>query len=365
MTQVSANGSSRALRTLYTAAAFVIVVAGMRAAAPLLVPFLLSIFIAIVCAPSLYWLQSKRVPAVLALIIVIAVLGLIAIGFVVLMGSSISSFSQNLPAYETSLRRTVDSVFKWLEQYKVFHGLEQFSGHDIVSSMRKSLDVGAAVQFAGGMVSGLGGAVGSAFLIALTVIFILLEAAGFPTKLATLSGGSQETRQNFNRIVADVRRYLALKTIMCFATGASTGIFLYFMGLDYPFLWGTLAFLLNYVPNIGSFIAAIPAVILALVQFGWEGAAWIVLGYLIINMVIGNILEPRIFGRGLGLSTLVVFVTLVFWGWILGPIGMVLSAPLTMVVKISLESQPDTRWIAILLSSASSLQSCTKHDKKS
>lgn len=351
MEQVSNTGSSRTIKTLYTAAALVIVIAGMRAAAPLLVELLLSAFIAIVCAPSLYWLQKNRVPTVLALVIVIAALGLIAFGLIVLIASSLSSFSANLPHYETSLVATRDTVFKWLEQYKIFEGVETLSGQDFINSIRKSIKIGAAVQFAGGMVTGLGGAFGSAFMIALTVIFILLEAAGFPAKLAMLSGGSEKTRQNFNRIVADVRRYLALKTLMCFATGVSTGLFLYVMGLDYAFLWGTLAFLLNYIPNIGSFIAAIPAVLLSLVQLGWQGAAWIVVGYVVINMVIGNFLEPRMFGRGLGLSTLVVFVTLVFWGWVLGPVGMVLSAPLTMVVKIALESQPETHWIGVLLSS--------------
>jgi len=353
--QASATGPSRALRTLYAAAAFVVVVAGIQLAAPLLVPLLLSIFIAIVCAPVLTWLKSKRVPVVLALVIVIAGLMLIALGFIVLMGSSINSFSQNLPTYEASLKKTVDSVFKWLDQYKSLQGLEQLSGQDFVTSIRKSLDVGAAVQFAGGMVSSLGGAFGSAFMVALTVVFILLEAAGFPSKLAALSGDSQKTRQQFNRIVADVRHYLVLKTIMCFATGLLTGLFLFFMGLDYPFLWGTLAFLLNYVPNIGSFIAAIPAVILALVQLGWEGAAWIIVGYIVINMLIGNVIEPRVFGRGLGLSPLVIFLGLVLWGWILGPVGMVLSAPLTMVVKITLESQPDAHWIVVLLSSDASV----------
>ena len=194
-------------------------------------------------------------------------------------------------------------------------------------------------------------------MIALTTIFILLEASGFHKKLFAMAGAAAEkSRSNFDRIVNDVRHYLILKTWMCLLTGVLTGVFLYFMGLDYPFLWGTLAFLLNYIPNIGSIIAAVPTVLLGLVQFGWEGAVGIIVGYLVINGLVGNFLEPKIFGQGLGLSTLVIFLGLIFWGWILGPVGMVLSAPLTMVVKIAAESQPDTRWIAILLSSDASLR---------
>ena len=114
-------------------------------------------------------------------------------------------------------------------------------------------------------------------------------------------------------------------------------------------LWGTLAFLLNYVPNIGSIIAAIPALLLALVQLGPGAVLWSAIGYLVVNNLVGNVIEPRFMGRGLGLSTLVVFLSLVFWGWVLGPVGMFLSVPLTMTLKIALDSSEETRWIAILL----------------
>jgi predicted PurR-regulated permease PerM len=121
------------------------------------------------------------------------------------------------------------------------------------------------------------------------------------------------------------------------------------VGVDYPLLWGVLAFLLNFVPNIGSLLAAIPALLLALIQLGISGTLWALLGYVVINNVIGAVIEPRFMGRGLGLSTLVVFLSLVFWGWVLGPVGMFLSVPLTMMVKIGLDSNEQTRWIAVLL----------------
>ncbi len=348
---------SSGLTLLYAVAALVIVIWGMREAAPLLVEVLLAVFIAIVCAPSLYWLQRKGLPAWLALVVVITVMLLIAFGFIILMGSSISSFSSNLSHYKKSLATTYQGILNFLDKTHIVERLEKATGQDIVTSIGNSLDVNKAVQFAGNTVSELGAAFGSAFMIALTAIFILLEASGFPQKLSAMTGGADDKpRLNLNRIVKDIRHYLVLKTWMCLLTGVLTGLFLYFMGLDYPFLWGTLAFLLNFIPNIGSIIAAIPAVLLGLVQFGWEGAAGVIIGYLVINGLVGNFLEPKIFGQGLGLSTLVIFLGLIFWGWTLGPVGMVLSAPLTMVVKIVAESQSDTRWLAILLSSDANLR---------
>jgi len=347
---------SRGFILLLTSAAVVIVIAGMRAAAPLLVEVLLAVFIAIVCAPSLYWLQKKGLPAWLSLVAVITVMLLVALGFIVLMGSSIASFSANLAHYKKSLSVTYQGVLTFLDDTHIVERLEKATGQDIVTSIGNSVDVNKAVQFAGNTVTELGSAFGGAFMIALITVFILLEASGFPQKLAALSGtAARNTQMSFNRILADIRHYLVLKTLMCLLTGVLTGLFLYLMGLDYPFLWGTLAFLLNYIPNIGSIIAAIPAVLLGLVQFGWVGAVWIVIGYLIINGVVGNFLEPKLFGKGLGLSTLVIFLGLIFWGWILGPVGMVLSAPLTMVVKIVAEGQTETRWLAILLSADATL----------
>jgi predicted PurR-regulated permease PerM len=148
-----------------------------------------------------------------------------------------------------------------------------------------------------------------------------------------------------------VRHYLAIKTQMSFVTAVLVTILLVVLKVDFPILWGVLAFFLNYVPNIGSFIAAIPAVILAFVQLGTGSALFTASGYVVVNVVIGNIVEPRIMGRGLGLSTLVVFLSLLFWGWVLGSVGMLLSVPLTMVAKICMESMDETRWLAILMGS--------------
>jgi len=156
-------------------------------------------------------------------------------------------------------------------------------------------------------------------------------------------------------------RYLGIKTIVSLATGICAGILTWSLGLDFPLLWAMLAFLLNYVPTIGSIIAAVPAVLLALVQLGPGAAGATAVGFAAINVVFGNIIEPRLMGYGVGISPLVIFVGLVFWGFIFGPVGMLLSVPLTMTLKLSLESDERTRWIAILIGSERDAQHALTH----
>jgi len=190
----------------------------------------------------------------------------------------------------------------------------------------------------------------------LTVIFILLEAAGFPAKLRAISGGSGNSLARFEKVTENVQHYMALKTLTSLLTGVTITIALTIIGVDFPLLWGLVAFILNFVPNIGSIIAAVPAVLLAFIQLGLGAVLWTGTAYLVVNMLVGQVLEPRLMGRGLGLSTLVVFISLVFWGWVLGPVGMFLSVPLTMTVKIALDSDERTRWLAILLGSEASVK---------
>jgi predicted PurR-regulated permease PerM len=123
--------------------------------------------------------------------------------------------------------------------------------------------------------------------------------------------------------------------------------------VDFPILWGVCAFLLNFVPNIGSIIAAVPAVLLAFVQLGPLYAGLTALGFVVVNLFVGNVIEPRYMGKGLGLSTLVVFLSLLLWGWVFGPVGMLLSIPLTIIVKLALEANPRMKWLAVMIDSSS------------
>jgi AI-2 transport protein TqsA len=324
---------------LISAACFVVIVAGMQAAASLLIPFLLSAFIAIICLPPLNWLTHHRIPSGISVLIITLSLIIAVLLLGTFVGSSISDFSSNLPAYQDRLKAITGDLLTWLSGLGV-----SFSSQAI----RDSLDPAAAMGMAGRLVTGLGNALANTFLIVLTVIFLLIEAAALPHKWRIMGEHAPST-EHFGRFVESVNSYLTIKGWVSLATGAIIAIWVAILGVDYPLLWGLIAFLFNFVPNIGSIIAAIPAVLLALVQFGPGTALAAGAGYVVVNIVMGNVVEPRYMGKGVGLSTLVVFLSLVFWGWVLGPVGMLLSVPLTMIVKLALETGEQTRWLAILL----------------
>ena len=174
--------------------------------------------------------------------------------------------------------------------------------------------------------------------------------------MQAIKGRPDASLNRWEGFLNDVKQYMAIKTWVSLATGVLAAAWTAVLGVDYPLLWGLLAFALNYVPNIGSIIAAVPAVLLALVQLGLFEALMTAGGYVAVNLVMGNVVEPRFMGRGLGLSTLVVFLSLLFWGWVLGPVGMLLSVPLTITAKIALDSRKETRWIAILLGPEKAVQ---------
>jgi AI-2 transport protein TqsA len=329
-----------AAQVLFIIAAFVVVVAGMSAAKAIIVPFLLAAFISVISSPPLFWLKERKVPTAIALLIVMFVILFFLLLIGALVASSVSDFSDKLPLYAARLEEQTDAALGWLERMHV----------DVDSlELDKIFNAAAVMQFVAMLLNQLVGMLTNGILILLTVIFMLLEASSIPAKLNAIFRKPEASLKRIKYFIGTVNRYMAIQTAISLATGACVAIFLTIMGVDYPLLWGVLAFLLNYIPNIGSIMAAVPPILLTIIQFGLGRAAGVAIGYLVINMVIGNVISPRLMGRGLGLSTLVVFLSLIFWGWILGPVGMLLSVPLTMTVKIALESSEDTRWVAILL----------------
>ncbi len=336
------SGGSRASHILLTAAAFVVVVAGLRAAAGIVVPFLLAAFISIICSAPLFWLKGRGVSTWLAILLVM--IGVILVVFVIasLLGTSIDDFSRNIPRYGTTLNQQYGNVLTWLEN----RGMD-ISRLELVEVFNPE----KAMLLVARLFNGLGDVLTNGFLIFLTVIFMLLEASSIPAKLHAVFRNPDDFLDQIERITTNVKHYLAIKTLISLVTGIIVALMLWVMGVDYPLLWGLLAFLLNYIPNIGSIIAAIPAVLQAIIQLGFGRALGVAAGYVVINLIMGNAVEPKFMGKGLGLSTLVVFLSLIFWGWVLGPVGMLLSVVLTVTVKIILESREDTMWVAVLLGS--------------
>lgn len=327
-------------RTLIVGAAFVVIVAGLKTAETLLVPFLLSVFIALIFSPMLGWLKKRSVPSGVAICLIIALVVVVGWLIGILVGSSINDFRENLPEYQARLQQMSGSFLTWLSEKGIKLDMEQ---------MRQSFNPSKVMQLAGNTLSSFGNVMADAFMILLTVVFILAEEVGFSDKLKSArqdNGSAQQALRNFTE---SVNSYLAIKSLLSLLTGVLVMVWLWILGVDYPVMWGLLAFLLNFVPTIGSIIAAVPAVLLALIQLGPFPAGLVAAGYLVVNVVVGNVLEPKWMGKGLNLSPLVVFLSLVFWGWVLGPVGMLLSIPLTIMVKIALENHEDTFWIGVML----------------
>ena len=331
-------------------AAGIIILAGMMLAQSVVTPLLLALFISIICAQPIHWLVKRNVPHMLAIVIVMGAFALIMVILGGFVGNSLVQFTGNMSTYQANLNEIASSAIEKLEHF----GLDLDEDHIV-----GLIDTGKILSFTATILGEIGSLMSGLFLILLISIFMLTEISTFEMKANVLQNTYGRSLMFLEDIGNSIRHYLALKTVISAFTGALIALWLYVIGVDYPLLWGLIAFLLNYIPNIGSIIAAVPTMLLALVQLGPMGMLWTGLGYLLVNLVVGNVVEPKILGKGLGLSTLVVFLSLIIWGFLLGSVGMFLSVPITLAIKIILEKNESTKWIAMLLASDSELESET------
>ena len=330
---------NRAPKILLPLASFVVIVAGLKAAAPLLLPFLLALFLAILTLPLLAWLR-QRLPDWLAVVLTVFAALSVVIAAGVLISESVPGFIEATPRYQDRLKEVVVDLDLWLED-RAFPTTREL-GLDRVNPS-------SILDLAVGTLKGLAAVVTNLLLIFVTLVFLLLEVLRLPEKLRLALDDSGATLRRWSVATQHVQRYLMIKTAASAVTGVVIFIGTALIGLDFPLLWGFVAFLFNYIPSLGSILAAIPACLLALAQLGVIPALVVAILYGVVNILIGNLVEPQLLGRRLGLSPLVIFASLVFWGWVWGPVGMFLSVPLTVIVRIVLESSEDLGWIATLL----------------
>ena len=327
-------------RGLIVVAALVIVLAGLQGAAPLLGPILLAAFIAVVATPPLRLMRRYGAPKWAALLIIGFLLFDLGSLFALATTGALEDFRHSLPSYQERLVLLSAELGDWLE------GLGMPNSREAVPDI---LDPALAMALTRTFLSNIGGVFSTGLLVLFTVLFILLEAAGMPAKLKAAFKPTAETEARIQKMLSSINRYMVIKTLASLATAALIWVWLWHLGLDFAVLWALLAFLLNFVPFVGSVLMAAPAILLALVQTDIQTTLLVALGYLVVNTAIGSILEPRFMGKGLGISTLAVFLSLLFWGFVFGTVGVFLSVPLTMVLIIALDASPRTRPIAILL----------------
>jgi AI-2 transport protein TqsA len=343
------SSSSTTVNVLLIGASAIVVIAGLQAAGEIILPILFAGFLSIICEPAVRGLVFVRVPRVLAVFLVVLLATGALIGGTALLGDSVARFTETFPAYQEPFLDMVQQVIDKLTKLGV---PPPANAADLV-------DPSALVGLVGQTVGAVLTVLSRLIVIVITTAFILFESVELGDKLDVAFAKRPAIVRSLSTGAGTVQRYLAIKTASSLATGLLVGTLNYAIGLEFYVLWGVLAFLLNYIPSVGSIVAAVPPVVLALITLGPGWALGVGLGYVAVNLAIGNFIEPRILGRRLGLSPLVVILSLFFWGWVWGPAGMLLSVPMTVVVKLLLELNEDTRWLAILLGPASETEAVT------
>ncbi|WP_457749724.1 AI-2E family transporter [Sulfurimonas sp.] len=324
---------------LIVMASVVVILAGIKSASVIIIPFLFSLFIAIILSPLYKYFKSKGILDIVSVILVITIFILFLALITKLIGNSVQSFSANIDSY----------VQKFSEYYQLISEYTASLGIAIsTDDISNLINMKQAMKFATSIIQNMGSMFTNGFVIILTVVFMLLESQYFVKKIEFFDR-HQATMTHIEAIFSKIQNYMVIKALISLLTGVIVWLSLSFLGTDYAFLWGVLAFMLNFIPNIGSIIAAIPAVLITLVQLGGMSALLVIILYTGINVIIGSIIEPKIMGKGLGLSTLIIFLSLLFWGWLLGIVGMLLSIPLTIMAKIIFDANQNTQWIGVLL----------------
>ncbi|MDN3520410.1 AI-2E family transporter [Halomonas ramblicola] len=323
-------------------AALVVIVAGMRAGASLLVPLLLAAFIAVICTAPVLWLNRKGLGLRSAVWLTLVVIGGLLSLLGLLLVNSFGTFVDALPGIEQKLYDYYLGLLDGMARMGLAIDPDRLGG------LLDEEQIGSQIP---ALLGELGNLLMQSVIVGLLAVFMLFETLNFRDKLSRALANPAPSLERFSEFSLTLKRYLAVKTVISLVTGALVWISCLLVGVDFPLLWAVLAFALNYIPNIGSVIAAVPPVLLLLVSpdGGLFEALLLSGAYLGINFLLGNIVEPRMMGRALGLSTFIAFLSLVVWGWIFGAVGMLLSVVLTMTLKIALDSHPQTRWIAHLL----------------
>ncbi|MYD43002.1 MAG: AI-2E family transporter [Gammaproteobacteria bacterium] len=330
------------VKILVATASLIIILAGLKLAAVIVTPLLLAVFIATVVAAPMGWLVAKRVPAPIAIAATLVLVLLLA----VTLGAVIVESAQQLFAKQPEYVDKLNAMLVNLEPMLLQLGLPTSLQFDEI------FNASTIWTLASQTLTGVGNVISNSFLILLVFILILVESAALTQKMRNLLATGAMESSWVDSFATNIHHYIVIKTIHSLMTGVLIALGTWLLGVDFPVLWGLLAFLLNYIPNIGSIIAALPAVLVALVQLGGGAALGVVVLFVAVNVLIGSFIEPRFMGERLGLSTLVVFLSLIFWGFMFGTVGMLLSVPITMTIKIAAEANPGTRWLSDLLDNA-------------
>lgn len=328
-------------------AASVIVIGGLHAARDFFIPVSLAFFLAAVSFPIMNWLREHKVPRFFAVLITVLVVFSFLTGFIVGTAMLINDLSEGsrLEDYGRSLYNVALGAGAQLEEWKV---------EDAQEEIKKFLTADKiALYFKDNIASLLTRVLDTlqvSFIVLILLVFMLGEARMFSRRFESIVEAKGPNLQRMLSATRDIQKYLGIKTLISIATGVLAGLLCWAAELDFPLLWGLLAFALNYIPAVGSIIAGIPPMLLALLTHDLQQAVAVGCGYLVINGFLGNFMEPALLGRRFGLSTVVIVISVLFWGFLWGPVGMLLAVPLTMMVKVAMDNTYELRWLGVAIS---------------
>lgn len=333
----------RGFLTLATVAAAVITVAGLKSISELLAPAFLAVVLTIAAHPLRRFLTSRGVPGWLTTAILVVTVYAVVLSLVLSLVVAVARLAELMPAYQDDLTALVDDTVDRLSAL----GVED----EQISALAQALTPSQLVSTVAGLLSGLVDVLSNLFFIATLLLFLAVDATWFPDRLTKVAGGRSGMAQALSQFAVGTRRYIAVSTVFGLIVAVLDVGLLYLLGIPLPLLWGLLAFITNYIPNIGFVVGLLPPALLGLLEGGWSGAIAVIAGYSVLNVVIQSVIQPRFVGSAVGLSTSLTFLSLVFWAWVFGPLGALLAIPFSLLARALLvDLDPGSRWVASLLS---------------
>lgn len=333
----------RALAVLVGAAAFTIAMAGVRSVGDILGPAFLALVLIITMYPLRVWLAKYKVPGPIAsLILLLSVYSLLVLVSLALV-ISIGRLATLVPTYSDEINGYIRDGANWLEGQGV--------GDEQVQAITNAIDVGSLVGAATNILQGVLGVVTDLFFIATLLLFVAFDAAPTMRIIGALKDSKPDFVEALVNFSTGVRQYMAVSAGFGFIVAALDVGVLMVMGIPGAFVWGVLAFVTNFIPNIGFVIGVVPPAVIALLEGGPGTMLAVIIIYTVINFVVQSVIQPRIIGDQVGLSATLTFLSLVFWAAMIGPLGALLAVPLSLLLKALLvDSDPESRWVNPLLS---------------
>lgn len=332
----------RALLVLLGTAAATITVAGMRGVAHLLGPVFLALVLTIAVNPLRGWLQRRGLPGWAATLIMIVIVYAFLFAFALALVVAVARFAELLPTYRDELAASIQDVTSWLKNLGV--------GDEQIAAISTAFDVGKLVELVSNVLSGLLGVLSDLFFIVTLLLFLGFDGAWFPRRLADTATERAPLVSALVSFAGGTRGYLVVSTIFGLIVAVIDTAVLWAMGIPAPLLWGLLAFITNYIPNIGFIIGLVPVAVLGLLEGGVGLMIGVIAVYSVINVVIQSVIQPKVVGDKVGLSATLTFLSLVFWAWVLGPLGALLAIPLSLLVKsLLVDVDPSSRWLKPLI----------------